>query len=243
MQLLILGANSDIAMAAARKFAKAEKADIYLASRDTEQLLKRATDLEIRYQIKAQALAFDALDYESHGEFYSRLDPKPDAVVLAFGYLGRQQAAQESFLEAAKVIETNFLGAVSILEIIAADFETRGRGTIIGLSSAAGERGRQSNYLYGSAKSGLSAYLSGLRNRLFANNVRVITVLPGFVRTKMTEEMALPKPLTAEPEAIADAIYAAYRGRGDVVYAGWYWRWILGVLRNIPESVFKRLKL
>lgn len=243
MQLLVLGANSDIGLATARKFAQAEKADVYLASRDTERLLKKAKDLEIRYQVRAQALTFDALEYASHEAFYARLDPKPDVVILAFGYLGEQRASEANFEEAKRVTETNFLGAVSILEIIAADLEAKRQGVIVGLSSVAGERGRQSNYLYGAAKGALSVYLSGLRNRLFKSNVRVITVLPGFVRTRMTEGMALPKALVAEPEAVADAIYAAYTRGRDVVYAKWFWRWIMFVIRHIPERLFKKLKL
>ncbi len=243
MQLLILGANSQTALAIAARFAAEEKADLYLASRDTELLAKRARDLEIRYQVKARALAFDALDFDSHSAFYQALDPKPDGVVLAFGVLGDQVAAQADFDQARSIIETNYLGAVSILEIIAADFERRRAGFIIGLSSVAGERGRQSNYLYGSAKAGLTAYLSGLRNRLFPSGVSVITVLPGFIKTKMTEGLDLPPALTAEPAEAAADVYNAYKKGRNVVYTKWFWRIIMLIIKSIPEAIFKRLKL
>lgn len=135
MNLLVLGANSDIARALAAQFAQAEKANLYLASRDLELLDKKARDLAIRYQVKAVPLYFEATDYASHREFYQKLDPKPDGVVLAFGYLGDQEKGQEDFQEAKKIIEVNFSGAVSILEIVAADLEQRGQGFIIALSS------------------------------------------------------------------------------------------------------------
>lgn len=240
MILLVLGANSDVAEALCAKFAQAEGASLYLASRDVELLEKKAKNLEIRYQVKAEARYFDAVDYASHGKFYESLDPKPDGVVMAFGYLGEQNDAQQDFGQARKIIETNFLGAVSILELIAADFEKRGHGFIIGISSVAGERGRQSNYIYGSAKGALTIYLSGLRNRLFKRNVRVITVLPGFVRTKMTESLKLPERLIAEPQEVAEDVYRAYKSGKDILYTKWFWRWIMMIICLIPERIFKR---
>ena len=129
------------------------------------------------------------------------------------------------------------------MNIIANDFEQRRSGTIIGISSVAGDRGRQSNYLYGSAKAALTTYLSGLRNRLARSNVHVVTVKPGFVRTKMTSGLALPGPLTAKPERVAADIFDAYQKRGDQLYTLWPWRYLMFIIRNIPEPVFKRLRL
>ena len=243
MNLLVLGANSDIARAIARKFAAAEQANLYLASRQIEALRKKAKDIEIRYQVEARPLFFDATDYASHLKFYESLDPTPDGIVIAFGYLGDQRKAQQDFQEAKRIIETNFLGAVSTLEIVAAQFEKRGRGFIIGISSVGGQRGRQSNYVYGSAKGALTVYLSGLRNRLFKQNVKVITVLPGFVQTKMTENLNLPGKLTAIPEEVAEDIYAAYKKGKNVIYSKWFWKWIAFVIDSVPESLFKRLRL
>lgn len=243
MYLLVLGANSYIAQAIARKFAETEKANLYLASRKLSLLQKKARDIEIRYAVKAVPLFFDATDYGSHIEFYNRLDPKPEGVVLAFGYLGDQELAQRNFHEAKRIIETNFLGAVGILEVIAADFEKRGHGFFIGISSTAGDRGRQSNYIYGSAKSALSTYLSGLRNRLYAKNIPVMTVLPGFVRTKMTDNLKLPGLLTADPEEVAEDVYKGYKKGRDIIYTKWFWRWIMFIVRAIPEKVFKRTNI
>jgi decaprenylphospho-beta-D-erythro-pentofuranosid-2-ulose 2-reductase len=243
MNLLILGANSDVAYAAAQQFAAAAKANLILASRNMELLQKKARDLEIRHDVKARTMVFDVTEPGTHQAFYDALNPKPDGVIAAFGYLGDQGRAQRDFEEAHTIIQTNFTGAVSILEIVAADFQHRGRGFIIGISSVAGERGRESNYLYGAAKGALSVYLSGLRNRLSKRGVRVITVLPGFVRTKMTQSLALPGLLTATPQQAAADIYAAYSKSKDVVYTRWFWRWIMIAIKAIPEPLFKRLSL
>jgi short-subunit dehydrogenase len=243
MHLLVLGANSDIARVLAAKFAQAEKANLYLASRDVALLANRARDLQIRYQVQAVPVYFDATQYATHREFYQNLNPKPDGVVVAFGYLGDQKTAQEDFQEAKQIFETNFLGAVSILEIVAADFDQRGHGFIIGLSSPAGDRGRQSNYIYGAAKGALSIYLSGLRQRLFKRRVQVLTVIPGFVRTKMTDTLELPEKLLAKPEEVVDDIYRAYKKGKDVVYSRWFWKWIMTAIKAIPEKLFKRLSL
>jgi decaprenylphospho-beta-D-erythro-pentofuranosid-2-ulose 2-reductase len=243
VHLLILGANSEVARALAQKFAQAAKANLYMASRRLELLQAAARNIEIRFHVEAKPIFFDALDYASHAEFYHQLDPKPDGVILAFGYLGNQQKAQQDFAEARNIVATNFLGAVSILETIAADFERRGHGFIIGLSSVAGERGRQSNYIYGSAKGALTIYLSGLRHRLWRSGVRVITVLPGFIQTKMTGHLDLPARLTASPEEVAKDIFQAYRQGKDIVYTKWLWKWIMLIIRNIPEKLFVRTRL
>ncbi len=243
MNLLILGGNSDVGFAVAHKFAEKKGANIILASRDAEALKKKAKDIEIRHQVKAEPVFFDATDYESHKEFYNNLDPKPDGVVAAFGYLGDQKTAQHDFHEAKKIIETNYLGVASILEIVAEDFEKKGRGFIIGISSVAGERGRQSNYFYGSAKGAMTVYLSGLRNRLQRSSVQVLTILPGFIQTKMTENLDLPEKLLATPQDVAEDIYKACVKKRDVIYTKWFWRWIMLVIKLIPEMIFKKLKL
>lgn len=243
MNILILGANSDVGYAAARLFAEKEKATIYLASRDMALLEKKAGDIKIRHQVEATPLFFDATAYDTHLAFYEGLEEKPDIVVLSFGMLGSQEHAQKDISHARDIIHTNFTGAVSILEIIASDFEKRGHGTIIALSSVAGLRGRQSNYVYGAAKGALSIYLSGLRNRLTKPGVHVITVLPGFINTKMTEGMDLPKALSAMPDQVAMDIYTAYQKKKNIIYTRWFWKWIMLIIRSIPETIFKRLNL
>jgi len=137
----------------------------------------------------------------------------------------------------------NYTGAVSILNIVANYYVSQQKGIIAGISSVAGERGRQSNYFYGSAKAGFTAYLSGLRNRLFHQQVHVLTVQPGFVYTRMTEGLPLPRLLTATPEKVADSIYLAIRKKKNVIYVKWFWRWIMLIIKCIPEFLFKKLKL
>jgi short-subunit dehydrogenase len=189
MNLLILGANSEVAQEIAKKFAQYEHADTYMCSRNLSLLEKSCTDIQIRYGVKAKPLIFDATDYNSHESFYKNL------------------------------------------------------GFIIALSSVAGERGRKSNYIYGAAKGGLTIYLSGLRNRLYHNNVRVISVLPGMVRTKMTAHLNISDRLLAETDEIAEDVYTAYKKNKDIIYTKWYWRFIMTIIKLIPEKLFKRLNL
>jgi decaprenylphospho-beta-D-erythro-pentofuranosid-2-ulose 2-reductase len=151
--------------------------------------------------------------------------------------------ARTDFEEVQKTIQVNFTGAVSILNIVANDFEQRGKGSIIGISSVAGDRGRQSNYIYGSAKAGFTAYLSGLRNRLAKSGVHVMTVKPGFCRTKMTENLQLPAALTAEPDQVAHSVFQGLDQKHNVVYTLWMWRWIMLIIRMIPEFIFKKLNM
>ena len=241
--ILILGATSDIAKALAYKYAS-EGFSLILAARQSERLAETATDIEIRHRVEVSIVEFDALDYASHPAFYEALPVKPDIAICVFGYLGDQQRAQHDFVEAKKIIDANYTGAVSILEVIAADFEQRKAGVIIGIGSVAGDRGRQSNYIYGSAKAALATYLSGLKNRLAKANAQVMTVKPGFVRTKMTANMPLPAPVTAKPEQVAQDVFKAYQKNSDkIVYTLWIWRYIMFVIRNIPEPIFKHLNL
>ena len=164
-------------------------------------------------------------------------------VISAVGYLGDQDKAQSDFSEAKKIIDTNYTGVVSLLNIIADDFEKRRNGFIVGISSVAGDRGRKSNYIYGSAKSALTTYLSGLRNRLYDANVQVLTVKPGFVATKMTKGLDLPEKLTALPEEVAEDIYNAQQKGKNVLYTKWIWRWVMLVIKAIPEWKFKGMSI
>ena len=140
-------------------------------------------------------------------------------------------------------MRTNYVGPAQLMGALAERFARRGHGVLVGVGSVAGDRGRGSNYVYGSAKAGFAAFLSGLRNRLAASGVHVVTVKPGFVRTRMTDGMALPARLTAEPDEVAAAIVRAVRKRSDVVYVRGVWRPIMAVIRAIPERVFKRMRL
>lgn len=237
-----MGARSDIAQATAHEFAR-NGSNVILAARNVETLAATKSDLEIRHQTTVYLAEFDAEGFDSHQDFYRKLPVKPDIVLYAVGYLGDQKLSETDWKEAEKTITANFTGAVSILSIVASDFESKKQGTIIGISSVAGERGRQSNYLYGSAKSGLTTFLAGLRHRLMASGVTVITVKPGFVRTKMTASMDLPRLLTASPEGLASAIFKACRNKRTVVYFLPVWRLIMSVIRNVPERIFVKTKL
>jgi decaprenylphospho-beta-D-erythro-pentofuranosid-2-ulose 2-reductase len=243
MNLLVLGANSDVAYAVAAAFARHEKADILLASRDMELLEKKVQDLTIRYDVNVSCCYFDVTDFKSHSVLYESLINKPDVVVYSAGYMSEQEIAQKDFKAAQKMLEINFSGAAAMLEVVAADFEKRGHGMIIGISSVAGERGRQSNYIYGSAKAAFNSYLSGMRNRLCKRGVHVMTVLPGFIHTKMTESLDLPELLTAQPEEVAEDIYRAFQKKKNIIYTKWFWRWIMAIIKGLPEVVFKRMGL
>jgi len=243
VNLLILGANSDVAQAVARRFAGRKADAICLASRDTGLLAKRGRDIALRTGVKMHTCFFDAADTASYHAFYDNLPEKPDMVVLAFGHMEEQDTLRADFSRIHQMVMVNFVGAASILEIVAADFEKRQGGMIVGISSVAGERGRRSNYLYGASKSALTTLLSGLRNRLRGADVRVMTVLPGFIRTKMTEHLDLPGLLTASPEQVAEDIARGVEKGRDILYTRWFWRWIMMIIRWIPERVFKRLDL
>lgn len=240
--VLLLGATSDMAVAIARKMAEKGN-NIQLAARNSNRLQALQSDISVRYNVTCSVHEFDATDFAAHAPFYESLLPKPDITICVFGYMSDNETAGKDWNEAAKMINSNYTGAVSILNIVAEDYAAKNKGTIVGISSVAGERGRQSNYIYGSAKAGFTAYLSGLRNRLYKNNVHVVSVLPGFVNTKMTAELTLPPLLTASPEQVADAVEKAIRTKQNVVYVKWFWKWIMKIIKNIPEGMFKKKNL
>jgi len=240
--ILILGAHSDIAIAVAHRFAEAGY-QIQLAARNINNLAADKSDIELRHQVNVTLHEFDALDTTSHSYFVEQLTILPNITVCAVGYMGVQSENEREIKEASLVIRSNYEGPVSILSVLANCFEARGCGCLVGISSVAGERGRASNYVYGSAKAGFTAFLSGLRNRLAKKGVHVVTVLPGFVTTKMTEGMDLPKKLTAQPKEVANAIFNAVQKKQNIIYTRPVWRFIMIIIRNIPEQIFKRLKL
>lgn len=240
--VLILGAASDMAVAIAKKYA-AEGNAIQLAARNIQRLQPLQSDIAIRYNTTCTAHEFDALNFNSHQAFFDQLPVKPDITVCVFGYLGENESARANWAESEKIIHTNYTGAVSILNVVSNYYAAQKKGVIAGISSVAGERGRQSNYIYGSAKAGFTAYLSGLRNRMFHENVHVVSVQPGFVYTRMTESLTLPPLLTAQPEQVANTVYKAVAGKKNVVYVKWFWRWIMLIIKSIPEFMFKKLKM
>ena len=242
LTLLLLGASSDIARALAQHYAQAG-ARLQLAARNEAALAADQSDLQLRYGAEVGTYRFDALDLKGHADFVARLDPLPDLVICVFGYLGEAEKARLHGQEAQRILATNFNGAVSVLDRLAEAMAQRGTGTLVGISSVAGDRGRGSNYHYGSAKAGFTAYLSGLRNALFSHGLHVLTVKPGYVRTRMTAGMELPGPLTAEPATVATAIARAVKRRQNVLYTQGIWRPIMWIIRHLPEGIFKRLHL
>ena len=240
--VLILGAASDMAIAIARRFAAAGHS-IQLAARNVSRLQSLQSDLSVRHQSQCTLHEFDALDFDSHQHFVNSLPSLPEITICVFGYLGENEVARKDWKEALKIIHTNFTGAVSILNVISNVYAAQKKGVIVGVSSVAGERGRQSNYIYGSAKAGFSAYLSGLRNRMYHEGVHVLTVQPGFVYTSMTEHLQLPALLTARPEDVGVAVYKSVMARKNIIYVKWFWRWIMLIIRCIPEFIFKKMKL
>ena len=240
--VLILGATSDIGRHVAEEYAR-RGYHLYLAGRDVVRLAGLAEAVGQRQGIGAVPLEFDVRDVEGHEAFFRSLDPAPEGVVSMVGTLGRGPTPPESLEELREVLEVNYLGAVVILEAAASIFEERGGGFIVAVSSVAGDRGRGSNYPYGSAKAGLTAYLSGLRQRLHPRGVQVLTVKPGYVRTRMVEGMRLPTVLTAEPEEAARRIVEGQQRGKNTLYVRRRWRPIMAVLRLLPEWAFKRLRL
>lgn len=240
--ILILGARSDIGMAVAHKYAALGRS-IQLAARDAAGLSPDKIDIELRYNVPVSLHEFDVLASETHDAFVAGLPELPEVVVCAIGLMGEQAESEQNWKAAVSVIRSNFEGPASIFSILANRFVDRGSGALVGISSVAGERGRATNYIYGAAKAGFTAYLSGLRNRLAKTGVHVVTVLPGFVATKMTEGMDLPPRLTAQPGEVADAIVRAVERKTDVVYVRPIWRLVMFVIRSIPEFIFKRMRI
>ncbi len=242
--ILILGAHSAIARSAAQLWAE-QGHPLYLAGRNEEELERMAADIRIRTGSDVKTGYFDACAFADHAIFMQRVTlemPQLEGVLLAFGSLGDPQAAAQDFNAAKAIIDANYTGACSILTHCANYFSEKKGGFIIALSSIAGDRGRQSNYVYGSSKAGLNTYLEGLRNRLFKDNVRVITIKLGFVDTPMT----YGKPgmfLVATPHKIAAGIVKSVHGWRDVIYLPRFWRGIALIIKSIPEFLFKRLSL
>lgn len=239
---LILGATSDIGRAAAADLAAAGY-DLQLAGRRPDAVQRERDDLAVRTARPATVHVFDVTDSEAHAAFVDGLDPLPEVVVCVVGAMGDQAENARDPAQAAQVIAANYTGPAQLLGRFANRFAERGHGAIVGVSSVAGDRGRATNYIYGSAKAGFTAFLSGLRNRFAGTAVHVATIKPGFVRTRMTADMKLPGPLTASPERVGRAIREAVEKRRDVVYVLPVWRLVMLIIRAIPEPIFKRLRL
>ncbi len=244
MSILVLGATSPIARQLAHHYA-ADGEAVFVSARDADEAAQLAADIRIRYQVETASAAFDATDFDAHEGFVAGVERAVGhltVAIVAFGDMGEQATSEVDFAAARRVIEVNFTGAASVCEAVAGRMAERGAGSIVGLTSVAGDRGRQSNYFYGSAKGAFALYLQGLRNRLHKRGVHVMTVKLGFVDTRMTFGMRTGIPIAA-PEQVARALVSAQRRREDTLYYPRFWRGIMGVIGVIPERLFKRLNL
>lgn len=242
--VLIIGATSGIAQAIAHELAH-EHINLILAGRSQSELDRVAADLRVRYSVHCNTCLFDATAFDTHNHFFATcidIYNSLDGVILCYGTMGEQTLAQNDFNTAKVVIDVNFTSSVSILHLAASFFEAQGHGFICAISSVAGDRGRQSNYIYGSAKGALSIFMQGLRNRLAKSGVNVLTVKPGFIDTKMTfGQKGLF--LVAKPERVAKDIIKAIKKNKSVLYTPFFWKWIMLIIKLIPEKMFKRLSL
>ena len=239
---LVIGATADIGRAIARRLAD-RGGTLQLAARNPARLEREAQDLRVRTGVTVTAHRCDVLEDDGGASMLDTLDPFPDIAVCVVGLLGDQAENQRNPATAERVMRTNYIGPVLLMGTLAERFEQRGSGVLVGVSSVAGDRGRAANYIYGSAKAGITAFLSGLRNRLAGSGVHVVTVKPGFVRTRMTDGMNLPAGLTAEPVEVAAAVVKAIHRRRDVLYVPRVWRLVMLVLGAVPERFFKRMNV
>lgn len=243
-KILIIGATSEIAEATARLWA-AQGHRLVLLGRDDERLRAIAADLRVRGAQAVHTALLDVNDFAGHAAAIDAACEALDGIdiaLIAHGTLGDQKACEKDFRLALQELDTNAISVISLLTQLANRFEAQRHGTIAVIGSVAGDRGRQSNYIYGTAKGAVAIFLQGLRNRLHPAGVQVLTVKPGFVDTRMTRAFA-KGPLWVGPGRIAADIAAAIDNRADVVYAPFWWRYVMLAIRAIPERLFKTLRL
>ena len=244
MNILIIGATSGIAQETAKLCAQ-DGDHLYLVGRNSEKLQAIQNDLLIRGATSVDWMALDLCLLDRHEDLIKTATQSLqgfDTVLIAHGTLANQKACEHSVSETMKELTTNSLSTISLLTILANYFEQRGKGTIAVISSVAGDRGRQSNYVYGTAKGSVTIFLQGLRNRLAKSGVSVVTIKPGFVDTPMTAHMR-KNVLFAKPGTMGRQIYQAMKKPDNEIYLPWYWQPIMMLVRSIPEHLFKQLRL
>jgi len=243
-KVLIIGGTSAIASEVALNFAK-NGAELFLADINESRLNEVKIHIKALTQTKVDIGEFAIADVNCHKELFDRAFEalgEIDAVLIAHGTLPNQEEIQNSSEEVVNQLNINFISVASLATIAAEYFEKCSNGCIAVISSVAGDRGRKSNYIYGSAKGAISIFFQGLRNRLSARNINVLTIKPGFVDTPMTAH--LPKnPLYASAEVVGKAIYDSMIKGRDVVYVPGFWRCIMMLIKMLPESIFKKLSL
>ena len=250
---LIVGATSDIAQACCREWlsehskgAPSDAPKFHLLGRDAEKLECLANDLRARGAQSVSYRATDLWEFDTHPtaleDAFSALGTI-DIALIAHGTLPDQPKCETDARLAVREFSLNATVTISLLTLIAHEMADRGHGTIAVITSVAGDRGRPSNYVYGSAKAAVSVFCEGLRARVFAKGVHVIDIRPGFVDTQMTRHLELPSVLVSTPAAVARRIVWGIRRRRDVLYVPYFWAAILLIIRNIPAPVFKRMSL
>jgi short-subunit dehydrogenase len=244
MRVLILGATSAIASETAKLFAK-ESAHLFLTGRNIEKLTAVADDIRVRGAARVETAALDIADIASQRPVIESAIAALgglDVVLVAHGTLPNQEGCQEEVGKTLEALHINFTATIALLTLLAKELESQRYGCLAVITSVAGDRGRQTNYVYGAAKGGVQIFLQGLRARLFRSNVTVLTIKPGFVDTPMTAGVR-KNPLFADASRVGRGIHRAIARRQDVVYLPWFWRPIMAVLNSLPERVFKRLHL
>jgi short-subunit dehydrogenase len=243
-KILVLGATSGIAEATCRIWA-AQGASLFLVARNAEKLAAVAADLKVRGASYVDTVVADLDDTDAHPALLAHAVNSltgMDIAYLAHGILGDQDEAEQDFNAAAQILYTNLMAPVSLLTWLANFCVQRHSGVIAVISSVAGDRGRKSNYVYGSSKAGLSAFLGGLRNRVDREGVTVLSIKPGPTRTAMTAAMPKSEKF-ADVDSVAESIVSAIDKRKDVLYVPFQWQPIMFVIRNVPERIFKKLNL
>ncbi|MEE4888361.1 SDR family oxidoreductase [Pseudomonas alliivorans] len=244
-RILIIGATSAIAHACARLWA-AQGCDFFLVARSADKLQITAADLEGRGARTVTLHEMDATHFAEHPRMLAdclKVLGQIDVVLIAHGTLPDQRACEQDVGLALQEFITNSASVIALLTLLARHFEVQRCGTLAVISSVAGERGRPSNYLYGSAKAAVSTFCDGLQARLFKVGVHVLTIKPGFVDTPMTRGLSLPAALLAQPEQVAERIVNGIARQATSLYAPGFWALIMLVIRSIPQPMFKRLNL
>jgi decaprenylphospho-beta-D-erythro-pentofuranosid-2-ulose 2-reductase len=245
--VVVLGAGSDIAQATVRALIARRARTIVLAARNPGALEGFADECRSLGATSVETVAFDAHDTDAHAAFVDAVFDKAgdvDLALLAFGVLGDQEVAERDPAAALEIAQVNYLGSVSTAVPISQRMREQGHGTIVALSSVAGERARRSNFVYGSSKAGMDAFFTGLGDALAetGSGVRVMVVRPGFVRTKMTEGLEAA-PLSTTPEAVADAIVHGLERGAETVWVPGTMRYVMSVLRHVPRPIFRKLPI
>jgi decaprenylphospho-beta-D-erythro-pentofuranosid-2-ulose 2-reductase len=243
-RILIIGATSAIAERCARIWATRGDA-LHLVARNEQYVQTIAADLDVRGASAVTTNCLDVNDIDKHEELLNVADDAlagVDIVLIAHGTLSNQKSCELSVEETLQELQTNALSTISFLTIIANRFEAKKSGTICVISSVAGDRGRASNYVYGSAKVMVTAFTSGLRQRLYKSNVSVVTIKPGFVDTPMTSEFEKGL-LWAKPSVVAALIVKAIDKKKAEVYVPRFWRYIMFIIKFMPSSIFKKIEL